>query len=202
VVGVGDGLPSSSINFIARDQAGYIWLATPDGLARYDGIGVRVWRHEPGNGDALPGNNVQALHVDAQDRVWVATEGSGLSVLDAQRRHFHHYRMATHPQIGSDDTWAIASRDGALWFGTYGGGLHRLARDGRITRFMPKDDDPHSLPADTVMALVFDARGALWIGTTAGVARWNGRAFERIALPGSASRLPGSWRQMRTPMPS
>jgi ligand-binding sensor domain-containing protein/CheY-like chemotaxis protein/nitrogen-specific signal transduction histidine kinase len=187
VIGVGDGLPSSSINAIARDHAGYIWLATPDGLARYDGIGVRVWRHEPGNVDALPGNNVQALHVDAQDRVWVATEGGGLSVLDTQRRHFRHYRMATHPQIGSDDTWAIASRDGALWFGTYGGGLHRLARDGRITRFMPNAGDPHSLPADTVMTLAFDAHGTLWIGTTAGIARWNGHGFECIALPGDAS---------------
>ncbi|MFS8063731.1 MAG: two-component regulator propeller domain-containing protein, partial [Luteimonas sp.] len=187
VVGVGDGLPSSSINVIARDHAGYIWLATPDGLARYDGIGVRVWRHEPGNVDALPGNNVQALHVDAQDRVWVATEGGGISVLDAQRRHFRHYRMAAYPQIGSDDTWAIASRGGVLWFGTYGGGLHRLARDGRITRFMPDESDPHSLPADTVMTLAFDARGVLWIGTTAGVARWNGRGFQRIALPRQTS---------------
>jgi ligand-binding sensor domain-containing protein/CheY-like chemotaxis protein/nitrogen-specific signal transduction histidine kinase len=183
MIGVGDGLPSSSINVIARDDAGYIWLATPDGLARYDGIGIRIWRHDPGNRDGLPGNNVQALHVDAQDRVWVATEGGGLSMLDAQRRHFRHYRMATHPRIGSDDTWAIASHDGALWFGTYGGGLHRLARDGHITRFMPIDNDPHSLPADTVMTLVFDAHGALWIGTTAGVACWDGRGFERIALP-------------------
>jgi ligand-binding sensor domain-containing protein/signal transduction histidine kinase/CheY-like chemotaxis protein len=187
VIGVVDGLPSSSINVIARDHAGYMWLATPDGLARYDGIGVRVWRHEPGNVEGLPGNNVQALHVDAQDRIWVATEGGGLSMLDPQRRHFRHYRMADHPQIGSDDTWAIASRDGVLWFGTYGGGLHRLARDGRITRFMPDAGDPHSLPADTVMTLAFDARGVLWIGTTAGIAHWNGHGFERIALPGSAT---------------
>jgi ligand-binding sensor domain-containing protein/CheY-like chemotaxis protein/nitrogen-specific signal transduction histidine kinase len=186
VIGVGDGLPSSSINVIARDHAGYVWLATPDGLARYDGIGMRVWRHEPGNPDGLPGNNVQALHVDAQDRIWLATEGGGLSVLDARRRHFHHYRMATDQDIGSDDTWAIASNEGELWFGTYGGGLHRLARDGRITRFMPDPRDPHSLPADTVMTLAFDARGTLWIGTTVGIARRDAEGFQRIAVPGAA----------------
>jgi ligand-binding sensor domain-containing protein/signal transduction histidine kinase/CheY-like chemotaxis protein len=184
VIGVGDGLPSTSINVITRDRAGYVWLATPDGLARYDGVGFRVWRHVPGNADGLPGNNVQALHVDAQDRVWIATEAAGLSVLDPQRRHFRHYRMAGHPEIGSDDTWAIASRAGELWFGTYGGGLHRLGRDGRITRFMPREGDPRSLPADTVMNLAFDAGGTLWIGTTAGVARWTGRDFERVTLPG------------------
>ena len=188
VIGVADGMPSSSINVITRDHAGYLWLATPDGLARYDGIGFRVWRNVPGDANTLPGNNVQALHVDAQDRVWIATEGGGLSVLDPQRLQLRHYRMAEHPEIGSDDTWAIASGDGALWFGTYGGGLHRLSGNGnggnvRITRFMPKGDDPRSLPSDTVMNLVFDAQGTLWIGTTAGIARWTGDDFERIALP-------------------
>jgi ligand-binding sensor domain-containing protein len=52
---------------------------------------------------------------------------------------------------------------------------------------MPDAGDPHSLPADTVMTLAFDARGVLWIGTTAGIARWNGHGFERIALPGNAT---------------
>ena len=145
LVGVAEGMPSSSINVVARDHAGYLWLATPDGLARYDGVGFRIWRNVPGDAASLPGNNVQALHIDAQDRIWIATEAGGLSVLDAQRQHFRHYRMADDPRIGSDDTWAIASRGGTVWFGTYGGGLHRLDRDGRITRYMPVDADPRVL---------------------------------------------------------
>ena len=185
LIGVGDGMPSSSINAIARDHAGYLWIATADGLARYDGVGFRIWRNVPGDADSLPGNMVQALHVDDRDRIWAATEAGGLSMLDAQRLHFRHYRMAGHPQIGSDDTWAIASHAGALWFGTFGGGLHRLDADGRITRYMPEDGDPHSLPSETVMALTFDASGTLWVGTTRGVARWNGRDFDRVELPGA-----------------
>ncbi|HEY1138605.1 MAG TPA: two-component regulator propeller domain-containing protein, partial [Lysobacter sp.] len=39
---VADGLPSNSINGIAEDQSGYLWIATSDGLARYDGITFRV----------------------------------------------------------------------------------------------------------------------------------------------------------------
>ena len=184
LVGVAEGMPSSSINVVARDHAGYLWLATPDGLARYDGVGFHIWRNVPGDADSLPGNNIQAVHIDARDRIWIATEAGGLSVLDAQRRHFRHYRMADDPRIGSDDTWAIASRDGTVWFGTYGGGLHRLDRDGRITRYMPDDADPRSLPADTVLTLAFDGQGTLWVGTTRGIARWTGKDFERVALPG------------------
>ena len=117
-IGVDAGMPSSGVNAIVRDRDGYIWIATPDGLARYDGLGFRTWRHDPADPGSLPGNNVQALHVDARDRVWVATEGGGISMLDRDRGRFRHYRKATDPGIGSDDTWAIASDDGALWFGT------------------------------------------------------------------------------------
>lgn len=186
VIGVADGLPSSAVLGLAQDRAGYLWIATTDGLARYDGVGMRVWRHVPGDPAALPGNYIAAVHVDGDDRVWVAVEGRGLSMLDARREGFRHYRKAAHPQIGSDDTWAIASDRGGVWFGTFGGGLHRLDRSGRISRFMPRPGDPRSLPADTVLALNVDAGGRLWVGTTQGLARWTGRDFERIALPGDA----------------
>ncbi|WP_246069854.1 hybrid sensor histidine kinase/response regulator [Cognatiluteimonas lumbrici] len=182
-LGVADGLPATGINAIVRDQAGYVWIGTADGLARYDGIGFRVWRNEPGNPQSLPGNTVQALHVDARDRLWIATESGGLSMLDPQRRRFTHYRMAEHPEIGSDDTWAIASQGDVVWFGTYAGGVHRLDPDGRITRFMPGEDGS-GLPAPTVLALLVDAQGVLWAGTMRGLARWTGDDFERVSLPG------------------
>lgn len=184
LLGVSDGVPHTTVVALARDRAGYIWLATHDGLARYDGIDFRVWRHVADDPASLPGNIVQALHIDAQDRIWVATEGGGLSVLDADRRGFRHFRMADHPQIGSDDIWALASHDGDVWFGTYEGGLHRMDADGVITRYMPEAGNPRSLPSETVLALAFDAAGRLWVGTTAGIARWTGRDFERVALPG------------------
>ena len=43
-----DGLPSNRVNAIAEDAQGYLWIATRDGLARYDGVGFRVWYAEDG----------------------------------------------------------------------------------------------------------------------------------------------------------
>lgn len=181
VFGVAEGLPSLAVHALAQDREGYLWVATGDGLARYDGVSFRIWRHVPGDPGALPGNVVQALHVDADDRVWVGTEGGGLSVLDHTRERFRHYRRATHPDLGSDDVWAITSTpDGALWFGTFAGGLHRMDADGRIRRFVHDPDDPASLPADTVLTLLVTPDGALWAGTTAGAARWRGDGFEVV----------------------
>ncbi|MES2857654.1 MAG: two-component regulator propeller domain-containing protein, partial [Pseudomonadota bacterium] len=185
IVGSSEGLPSTDIKALAHDAAGYLWIATADGLARYDGIGMQVWRHDPADPQGLPGNNIQALMVDATDRVWVAVEGAGISVLDARRQAFSHYRKATHPAIGSDDTWAFARQGRTVWFGTYDGGLHQLGGDGRITRYHHDPQAADGLPSDTILALAPGTDGALWIGTDAGLARLQHGRLRSVRLPGA-----------------
>ena len=183
LLGAGDGLPSTTIPALARDRAGHLWIATWDGLARYDGVGFKVWRHDPADPASLSGNVVQALHIDARDRIWVATENGGLSMMGPDRAGFRHYRQAQYPQMGSDDVFAIASRGDEVWFGTFGGGLHRMAADGRITRFVAAEGSGN-LPSDNVLSLAFDAEGALWVGTMGGLARYAGGRLQRQSLPG------------------
>ncbi len=183
LAGPAQGLPSSEIKALARDADGYLWIGTVDGLARFDGVDMRVWRHLPEADDGLPGNHVQALLVDAADRIWVAVEGEGVSVLDARRQRFAHYRRATHPALASDDVWAMARQGDAVWLGTYDGGLTRVDPSGAMRHFSAAAD---GLPSDTILALAVDADGVLWVGTTAGLARRRGDgAFERVALPGA-----------------
>lgn len=178
---VADGLPSSTLYAITQDRKGYLWIASKDGLARYDGVGYKTYRYAPGDENALPGNVVQALHVDSSDQLWLSIEGHGVSRLNAERNDFSHFRKSTHPAMGSDDIWAITSTpDGNIWFGGFGGGLHRMEGNGQIKRFMPIENDPHSLPGDTVLSLAVDAKNRLWIGTTKGLCYWNGSNFVRV----------------------
>lgn len=182
---VANGLPSNRINGIAEDQHGYLWIATSDGLARYDGIDFRIWRVEQG----LRDNFVWSVHVDARNRVWIGTRQAGVAMLDASRSRFRYFNRSNTPVIASDDVWSIAStKDGAIWFGTADAGLYRIAADDKVTRFMPRADDARSLPDASIGQLARAPDGALWIGTKAGVARWNGRDFERV--PASALNSP------------
>ncbi len=175
---VADGLPSSNINAFAEDDFGYLWLASRDGLARFDGRNYRIWRAN----DGLRDNLVWSLHVDAHNRLWVGTQNAGLAMLPAERDRFTFYDREHYPQIGSNTVWSINSTpDGSLWFGTNTAGLHRLAADGTLTRFMPVPGDTRSLPSAAVGYLAVTADGSLWVGTKAGLARWDGTGFERMA---------------------
>ncbi|KAF1719294.1 hybrid sensor histidine kinase/response regulator [Pseudoxanthomonas wuyuanensis] len=174
---VADGLPSNIVYQIAQDQNGYLWLATADGLVRYDGAGFRIWRQ----GEGLRENVVSSVAVDADNRVWVGTLGAGVALLDREREQFRYFDARSVAGIGGDHIWSLLpTDDGALWFGTHDAGLHRMDRDGRVTRFMPQPDDPRSLPGAGVTDLQIAPDGSLWVATDHGVARWTGHDFERL----------------------
>lgn len=179
---VADGLPSTTIPVLARDKAGYLWLATWDGVARYDGVSFRVWRHEPDDPASLPGNVVQALHVDEQDRVWVATENGGVSMMGPERRGFRHFRRAQYPQMGSDDIFTITSHGKDVWFGTFGGGLNQYTADGRLLHFRPGAGSD-ALPSDNVLSIAFDNQDQMWVGTMSGLVRYDGKRTHAETLP-------------------
>lgn len=176
-----DGLPSNRINAVVEDARGYLWIGTRDGLARYDGVGFRIWRV----GDGLRDNYVWSLHVDARDRLWIGTRNAGLAVLDEDRATFQHFDRDSHPELGSNTVWMLASTpDGALWIGTSDAGLVRMDAEGRMRRFVPEQGNPRSVPSLGITGLRVDTQGNLWVATQDnGLARWTGEDFERHAAP-------------------
>ena len=58
-----DGLPNTIIFDIVQDQQGYIWLATQDGLVRYDGYRFFNYRNIPGDSTTLTQNRIEKIYV-------------------------------------------------------------------------------------------------------------------------------------------
>ncbi|MGA9342643.1 MAG: two-component regulator propeller domain-containing protein, partial [Rhodanobacteraceae bacterium] len=171
-LGVDDGLPSSVVNQVAQDRDGFIWFATHDGLARYDGVDFRVYRNVVADPGSLAANDISALLIDSKGRLWCGGDSTGLNRLDPDGQHFHHWRHVPNDlaTVGSDDVWALAEdRSGAIWIGTYLGGLNRLEPDGRFLHVDHDADTPGSLRSSTVLALAGDKTGRLWIGTDVGL---------------------------------
>ena len=184
-VTVADGLPSNAVNGFSEDAYGYLWLASGDGLARYDGRGYRIWRIE----DGLRDNMIWAVHADRRGRVWIGTENAGLVMLSADRRRFHYYDRRGYPQMLGTTVWCIESTpDDSVWFGTSTGGLYQIAPDGQMHRFLPIPGDERSVPASAINFLKVAPDGTLWVATRSDVARWTGHDFERLKLPEAVNR--------------
>ena len=188
-LGVAEGLPSRMVVALAQDRQGYIWAATDDGLARYDGHQLRVWRHEPDDPASLPGNVLETMLIDAQDRVWMGANGAGLIMLDAQRKAFHRFEALE--ELCTEQTWALAAVEGDIWVGSSGTGICRLHADGHVTQYRHIPGDPSSLPDDTIYSLLRGQDGALWIGTAGGLARRapGSEQFTRIQAPMLAGKI-------------
>ena len=183
---VADGLPSSEVYALRQGSDGFIWIGTRDGLARYDGVDFRVWRHDPDDATSLASNDVSALLIDRHGRVWCGGEASGLNqqLADGSFRRYQHDATDPH-SLSSDDLFTIAEDSaGTIWVGTYLGGLNRLRDDGSFERIEHDADNPDSLRSTTVISLAADAAGRLWIGTDNGldVRETDGRIVH-VAVP-------------------
>lgn len=169
---VADGLPSSVAYKTVQDRDGFVWIGTQDGLARYDGVSYRIFRHDPADPASLPSNDISALLVDRAGRLWCGGEATGLNRLEPDGRSFRQWMHRPNElgTLGSNDLFTIVEdADGEIWVGTYLGGLNRLLPDGSFQRYDHDADDPDSLRSTSVVSLYPDERKRLWIGTDDGI---------------------------------
>ncbi len=168
---VADGLPSSIAYKAVQDHEGFIWIGTQDGLARFDGLDFRVYRHDPDDSASLPSNDISSLLVDSKGRLWAGGEATGLNRLepDGGFRHWMH-RANELSTLGSNDVFTIVeSADGSIWIGTYLGGLNRLLPDDTFQRYEHDAEDADSLAGTSVISLLPEADGRMWVGTDQGL---------------------------------
>jgi energy-coupling factor transport system substrate-specific component len=79
-----NGLPTSEANAIAQTEEGFIWIGSYSGLIRYDGNTFENMSINAGI------SSVVSLFVDSQNRLWIGTNDSGISVMeDGQFRTFN-----------------------------------------------------------------------------------------------------------------
>lgn len=177
-----DGLPASNVQSIVQDKIGFLWFGTPDGLARYDGNQLRVYRSNDQDPNSVSGGYVTALTLDASGKLWVGTADHGVSLYDPETDLFTRIvANKTGTGLSSEGVVAIA-RDNKdrIWFAMSGGGLNR-ADNGAISHYLAK---PLNI---AITAMDADRAGNLWLGTASdGVVRWNPDAGTVSSFRGTA----------------
>lgn len=164
-------LGKASIEQLAEDRYGHLWVATyGDGLLQLSQAGqlLRVYKAEA---SGLPSNNLTYLLYDPrQDVLWCSTTDAGLLKLRPTPDSLRLLRRFSHVPGAPDGlqvnyVWPLLlDRQGTLWIGTIGGGLHQLTTDAQGREVL------HSLrkylPESDVESLLADDAGQLWIGGT------------------------------------
>src|SRR5262245_50094256 len=72
-----NGLPHNIVESLQQTRDGYLWMATVDGLVRFDG--VRFTGVERGNAPAIRRNRFTSLHEPSNGALWAGTEGDGVT---------------------------------------------------------------------------------------------------------------------------
>jgi ligand-binding sensor domain-containing protein len=156
---------------------GFVWIGTRNkGLLRFNpatneflSLPVKV---EAFDKDALAHFMVTCILPESSDKLWIGTQGGGLSLLDSRTLTYTHYRHVEDDK-GSLSKNVISSifkdKRKNLWIGTTGGGLNFHDRKRKPFFVLSnKPSDKNSLSKNSVLSVIEDHNRKFWIGTDEG----------------------------------
>lgn len=123
-----DGLSNNRILDIIQDRYGFIWLATTDGLNRYDGYEFLVFKNIPTDSTSISSNLITSITEDIYGNLWVGTS-FGLNRYDRTKDAFIHYFNDKKNHNGLQNNHIrklLADEKGILWIETVDGHLHKF----------------------------------------------------------------------------
>ncbi len=185
-LGVRNGLSQNTVLDVMQDSQGFIWVATENGLNRYDGQGFRVYFREPHVAGGLPSDYIWEIQEDLQGDLWLATDDAGVVRWDRKTDSFVSYL----DEAGFEENELrrrvqalyIAS-DGSIWVGSVGGGVYVLSPQGKkIAEYGYVPGMTSGLTSNNVVAIAEDPSGDMWVGTQSGLLRISSASGEVVSI--------------------
>lgn len=173
---VDQGLPSSGVNAIAEDTMGFLWIATDDGVSRFDGNNFMNFEHYYHENALHRLYSIHALFVDeVNDRLWIGSDkGLFYTSMDTLRFRKYDKEGVLFKEYGNNVQCLHKTGDDRLWAGGAGGLLSFDLNDLSqlpIVHNITYLDEPFAgvrcISSDPV------EENVIWFGTTKGLIRFN-----------------------------
>ncbi|MFC1569905.1 two-component regulator propeller domain-containing protein [bacterium] len=170
-LGTDVGLSMNNVHAITRDQYGFMWFGTEDGLNRYDGYQFTIYRQVADDPHSLTNSFIRALIYDSKNRLWIATR-DGLCRYVPERDHFIRYESGMNDSLktaNSDIQTLFEDSKGKIWMGGEVGIDCLDPETGIFRHFLPDPENPNSLSHNTIYQIKESKSGLIWIATENGL---------------------------------
>ncbi len=151
---VDDGLPQGMVRAILQDRTGYLWFATKDGLARSDGYGYAVFRHDVRDSTSICANHISSLYESRSGDLWIGSEGGAVDRYDPRTGAFTHVLRPDPLTPGLNSSIRQFAEDRK-------GNMLVLGAQG-IVFGVHADGGPAGQLAEGIVALAFAPNDELW----------------------------------------
>lgn len=171
-----EGLSSGDIRCITQDKYGIIWIGTDEGLNRYDGNKVTVFRQGGLSSSGLRSSWINGLFNDHEGNLWIGTENGAyvydiesgqISICDFDcddRELLSRQRINTFLEDGNH----------TMWIGT-STGLVKLSEGRNSIEFFNIASGRDNKMSGSITCLALDKNGYLWLGSFDGVYKYDTR---------------------------
>lgn len=150
------GLSNNIVYDIYQDREGFIWVATENGLNRFDGYEFEIFQHSEADSTSIADNIVRTVIEDDQGRLWAGTF-RGLNLYDRKHNSFSTFRIPVSFGTNSSDIQKIfKDSKGKFWF----------LINSKLMVFDPDSfefelhDNPHR-----IFSIVLDSDDQIWLST-------------------------------------
>jgi len=178
-ISIEDGLSHFTVSCIEKDNKGFMWFGTLDGLNKYDGYGFTTFKPSPQDSMSISNNVIRSLNKDSRGILWIGTEG-GLNRYRPKQQNFISYRHdKDNPNslVHNFVNCIYEDHDSLLWLGTKGGGVSCFDYNSKtFTNYRATGDNNSSL-LNNIVHCIYQEKHAtekiIWIGTNKGLNRLN-----------------------------
>ena len=171
-ISIDDGLSQNSTVSICQDKYGFMWFGTENGLNRYDGYNITIYKNDPDDSSSITNNYITSTCKDTDGDLWIGTEG-GLCKYNYEQDNFERYNHDSgNPNGLSGDAITLLYPDplGGIWMSINLGGIDYYDKEtGIFTNYEHDPKNPNSISSNSIYSVLRDKSGDLWFATDNGL---------------------------------
>jgi streptogramin lyase len=157
-----DGLAYNTVQSICQDRNGFYWIATGDGLSRFDGYDFKNFFHIPEDTASFPFFSLDKVLVDSRNNVWVFSEGKVPAIYDRVHDNFHRINFPAGKSAEIGDI--IYGTDSCIWISVKGALARHDGQTPELSWFSLVDNDGYQpIITDRAQIIGMDNHGKLWL---------------------------------------